>query len=64
MTISTGTGNAIETNSIFSNTALGIDLGNNGVTLDTGPARTVATRWTARWMIWLEDALLTYVAFT
>jgi len=37
---------------------------NNGVTLETGPARTAATRWAARWMIWMEDALLTYVAFT
>lgn len=38
--------------------------GNNGVTLDPGPARTAANRWSARWMIWLEDALLTYVALT
>ena len=37
---------------------------NNGVTLDPGPARAAANRWSARWMIWLEDALLTYVAFT
>jgi hypothetical protein len=37
---------------------------NNGVTLDPGLARTAANRWSARWMIWLEDALLTYVAFT
>jgi hypothetical protein len=37
---------------------------NNGITLDPGPARTAANRWSARWMIWLEDALLTYVAFT
>jgi len=43
---------------------LDVNHGNNGVTLDTGPGRTAATRWTARWMIWLEDALLTYVAFT
>ena len=43
---------------------LDVHPGNNGVTLDTGPARTAATRWTARWLIWLEDALLTYVAFT
>jgi hypothetical protein len=43
---------------------LDVNHGNNGVTLDTGPARTAAARWTARWMIWLEDALLTYVAFT
>jgi hypothetical protein len=38
--------------------------GNNGVSLDPGPARTAANRWSARWMIWLEDALLTYIAFT
>ena len=38
--------------------------GNNGVTLDTAPARTAATRWSARWMLWLEDALLTYAALT
>jgi len=37
---------------------------NNGMTLDPGPARTAANRWSARWMIWLEDTLLTYVAFT
>ena len=43
---------------------LDLNRGNNGVTLDSGPARTAATRWAARWMIWLEDALLTYVAFT
>ena len=43
---------------------LDVHHGNNGVTLDTGPAHTAAMRWTARWMIWLEDALLTYVAFT
>ena len=43
---------------------LDVNRGNNGVTLDTGPARTAAARWSARWMIWLEDALLTYVALT
>jgi hypothetical protein len=43
---------------------LDVNRSNNGVTLDTGPARTAAARWSARWMIWLEDALLTYVAFT
>jgi hypothetical protein len=43
---------------------LDLNRGNNGVTLDPGPARTAASRWSARWMIWLEDALLTYVAFT
>jgi hypothetical protein len=37
---------------------------NNGVTLESAPARTAASRWSARWMIWLEDALLTYVALT
>ena len=37
---------------------------NNGVTLDSDAARTAATRWSARWMIWLQDALLTYVALT
>ena len=43
---------------------LDLNRRNNGVTLDPGPARTAARRWSARWMIWLEDALLTYVAFT
>jgi len=43
---------------------LDLNRANNGVTLDSGPARTAATRWAARWMIWLEDQLLTYVAFT
>ena len=38
--------------------------GNNGMTLDTAPAAAAANRWAARWMIWLEDALLTYVALT
>ncbi|HXD73608.1 MAG TPA: hypothetical protein VN628_07725 [Vicinamibacterales bacterium] len=38
--------------------------GNNGMSLDTQSARTAANRWTARWLIWLEDALLTYVALT
>jgi hypothetical protein len=37
---------------------------NNGMTLDTAAARTAADRWAARWMIWFEDALLTYVALT
>jgi aminopeptidase N len=37
---------------------------NNGLTLDPAPARSAATRWSARWMIWLEDSLLTYVALT
>jgi hypothetical protein len=37
---------------------------NNGVTLETDAARTAANRWSVRWMIWLEDALLTYVALT
>ena len=36
----------------------------NGATLDAGPARTAATRWAARWMVWLEDALLTYGSLT
>lgn len=43
---------------------LDVDRRNNGMTLDAGPARTAATRWAARWMIWLEDALLTYASFT
>lgn len=43
---------------------LDVNRGNNGVTFDQGAARSAATRWSARWMIWLEDALLTYVAFT
>jgi hypothetical protein len=43
---------------------LDLNRGNNGVTLDSEPGRTAATRWAARWMMWLEDALLTYVAFT
>ena len=37
---------------------------NNGMTLDTAAAGTAGTRWAARWMIWFEDALLTYVALT
>ena len=37
---------------------------NNGVALETTAAHTAATRWSARWMLWLEDALLTYVALT
>jgi hypothetical protein len=37
---------------------------NNGIALETEAARTAASRWSARWMIWLEDALLTYVALT
>jgi hypothetical protein len=43
---------------------LDLNRSNNGVTLDSGVARTAATRWAARWMIWMEDALLTCVAFT
>jgi hypothetical protein len=43
---------------------LDLNRRNNGLTLDTSSARTAATRWSARWMIWLQDALLTYVAFT
>jgi len=43
---------------------LDVNRGNNGATFDPGPARTAAARWSARWMTWLEDALLTYVAFT
>lgn len=43
---------------------LDMNRANNGATLDPQPARTAASRWAARWMIWLEDALLTYVAFT
>jgi hypothetical protein len=43
---------------------LDLNHSNNGVTLDRGTARTAATRWAARWMIWMEDALLTCVAFT
>ncbi len=43
---------------------LDVNRRNNGVTLDGGLARTAANRWSARWMIWFEDALLTYVAFT
>ena len=42
---------------------LDVDRSNNGRTLDLEPARTAALRWTARWMIWLEGALLTNVAF-
>ena len=37
---------------------------NNGITLETAAAQSAATRWSARWMVWLEDALLTYVALT
>lgn len=43
---------------------LDVNRSNNGVTLATGPSRTAANRWAARWMIWLEDALLTYAALT
>ncbi len=43
---------------------LDLDRSNNGATLDPGPARTAATRWAARWMVWLEDALLTYGSLT
>jgi hypothetical protein len=43
---------------------LDLNRANNGVTLDPAVARTAATRWAARWMIWMEDALLTCVAFT
>ena len=43
---------------------LDINRGNNGVALESGPARSAARRWAARWMIWLEDCLLTYVTFT
>ena len=37
---------------------------NNGIASDRTAARIAANRWSARWMIWLEDALLTYVALT
>jgi hypothetical protein len=37
---------------------------NNGMSLDQAAATTAGNRWAARWMIWLEDALLTYVALT
>ncbi len=43
---------------------LDVDRGNNGITLEEGPARSAAIRWTARWLIWFEDALLTSIAFT
>lgn len=43
---------------------LDLNRSNNGVTLDRRAAGTAATRWAARWMIWMEDALLTCVAFT
>jgi hypothetical protein len=43
---------------------LDMNRSNNGRTLDPGSARTAAVRWAARWMIWMEDALLTYVSFT
>lgn len=43
---------------------LDLNRSNNGVTFDRRAARTAATRWAARWMIWMEDALLTCVAFT
>ena len=43
---------------------LDLNHSNNGMTLDAAPARTAARRWSARWMLWLEDALLTYVALT
>ena len=43
---------------------LDLNRSNNGVTLDDGPVRTAAARWAARWMIWMQDALLTYIAFT
>jgi len=43
---------------------LDLNRSNNGVTLDRGAARMAATRWAARWMTWMEDALLTCVAFT
>jgi len=37
---------------------------NNGMSLDTQSARTAANRWTARWLVWFEDALLTYASLT
>ena len=37
-----GTGNVIRLNSIFSDTGLGIDLGGDGVTLNTSVDRTPA----------------------
>jgi len=37
---------------------------NNGMSLDDSLAATAGNRWSARWMIWLQDALLTYVALT
>ncbi len=43
---------------------LDLNRDNNGVTFDAAAAQSAASRWSARWMIWLEDALLTYVAFT
>lgn len=43
---------------------LDLNRSNNGVALETTAARSAATRWSARWMLWLEDALLTYVSLT
>ena len=40
------------------------DRRNNGLSLDEAAAATAANRWAARWMIWLQDAMLTYVALT
>ena len=43
---------------------LDLNRRNNGVALETTAARTAAGRWAARWMLWMEDALLTYVSLT
>jgi hypothetical protein len=43
---------------------LDLNRSNNGVALETTAARSAAGRWAARWMLWMEDALLTYVSFT
>ena len=43
---------------------LDLNRSNNGVALETTAAQSAAGRWSARWMLWLEDALLTYVSLT
>jgi len=37
---------------------------NNGMSIGTANATTAANRWSARWMVWLEDALLAGVALS